>query len=203
MENKFLDRVSNLIQNKTARQSITAELESHILDKADYYEEIGYSKEIAMQKAIEGMGNPDDTAVPLNALHKNGKSKNIWSVITAVFAVAFCLLCFNVIPIEYLFRYGDASYMIVHSVTFDFLSMLICGVFLGDIRKEQEIKKHLIRYIAFSLFTFWGRVMYITPGFIVFIYTNESAHLYVRTHGPLRTYVWLYTGVCAGLHVRM
>ena len=58
-------------------------------------------------------------------------------------------------------------------------------------------------YIAFSLFTFWGRVMYITPGFIVFIYTNESAHLYVRTHGPLRTYVWLYTGVCAGLHVRM
>ena len=41
MENKFLDRVSDLIQNKTARESITAELESHILDKADYYEEIG------------------------------------------------------------------------------------------------------------------------------------------------------------------
>ena len=140
MENKFLDRVSSLIQSKTARQSITAELESHILDKADYYEEIGYSKEIAMQKAIEGMGNPDDTAVPLNALHKNGISKNIWSVITAVFAVAFCLLCFNVIPIEHLFRYGDASYMIVHSVTFDFLSMLICGVFLLLLCKAHRQK---------------------------------------------------------------
>ncbi|MEE0868407.1 MAG: permease prefix domain 1-containing protein, partial [Ruminococcus sp.] len=130
MENKFLNRVSELIQNKIARRSITAELESHILDKADYYEEIGYSKEVAIQKATEEMGNADDTAVPLNALHKNGKSKNLWSIITAVFAVAFSLLCFNVIPIEHLFRYGDASFSIVHSVTFDFLSMLICGAFL-------------------------------------------------------------------------
>lgn len=130
MKNKFLNRVSELIQNKTARQSITAELESHILDKADYYEEIGYSREVAMQKATEEMGNPDDTAVPLNALHKKGAVKGIWSIITAVFAVAFSLLCFNVIPIEHLFRYGDASYSIVHSVTFDFLSLLICGAFL-------------------------------------------------------------------------
>ena len=110
MQNNFIDRVWILIENKTARQSINAELESHILDKADYYEEIGYSKEAAIQKATEEMGSPDDTAVPLNALHKNGKSKNLWSIITAVFAVAFALLCFNVIPIEHLFRYGDASF---------------------------------------------------------------------------------------------
>ena len=140
MENKFLDRVSELIQNKTARESVTAELESHILDKADYYEEIGFSKEIAMQKATEEMGNPDDTAVPLNSLHQNGKGKNIWSVITAIFAVAFSFLCFNVIPIEHLFRYGDASYSIVHSVTFDFLSMLICGAFLLLLSKAYRQK---------------------------------------------------------------
>ena len=107
MENKFLDRVSDLIKNKTARQSITAELESHILDKADYYEEIGYSKEVAMRKATEEMGNPDDTAVPLNALHKKGVVKGVWSIITAVFSVAFSLLCFNVIPIEHRFYYAD------------------------------------------------------------------------------------------------
>ena len=75
MQNNFIDRVWILIENKTARESITAELESHILDKADYYEEIGYSKEVAMQKAIEEMGNPDDTAVPLNACTKTAKAK--------------------------------------------------------------------------------------------------------------------------------
>ena len=140
MENKFLDRVSDLIQNKTARQSITAELESHILDKADYYEEIGYSKEIAMQKATEEMGNPDDTAVPLNALHKKGARKNTWSIITAVFAFTFSLLCFNVIPIEHRFYYADNNYTVYHTVTADFISMLVLFLFVFLLYKAYRHK---------------------------------------------------------------
>ncbi|MGN0491732.1 permease prefix domain 1-containing protein [Ruminococcus sp.] len=140
MENKFLNRVSELIQNKTARQSITAELESHILDKADYYEEIGYSKEVAMQRATEEMGNPDDTAVPLNALHKKGARKNIWSIITAVFAIAFCLLCFNVIPIEHRFYYADNNYTIYHTATADFVSMLVLLAFVFLLYKAYRHK---------------------------------------------------------------
>ena len=140
MENKFLDRVSDLIKNKTARQSITAELESHILDKADYYEEIGYSKEVAMQRATEEMGNPDDTAVPLNSLHKNGMGKNVWSIITAVFAVAFSLLCFNVIPIEHRFYYADNNYTIYHTLTADFISMLVLFLFVFLLYKAYRHK---------------------------------------------------------------
>ena len=136
MENKFLDRVSSLIQNKTARQSISAELESHILDKADYYEEIGYSKEVAMQRATEEMGNPDDTAVPLNALHKKGVVKGVWSIITAVFAVAFSLLCFNVIPIEHCFYYADNN----HTATADFVSMLVLFLFVFLLYKAYRHK---------------------------------------------------------------
>lgn len=140
MENKFLDRVSELIQNKAARQSITAELESHILDKADYYEEIGYSKEVAMQRATEEMGNPDDTAVPLNALHKKGAVKGVWSIITAVFAVAFSLLCFNVIPIEHCFYYADNNYTIYHTATADFFSMLVLFLFVFLLYKAYRHK---------------------------------------------------------------
>ena len=140
MENKFLDRVSSLIQNKAARQSITAELESHILDKADYYEEIGYSKEVAMQKATEEMGNPDDTAVPLNALYKKGVVKGVWSIITAVFAVAFSLLCFNVIPIEHCFYYADNNYTIYHTATADFVSMLVLFLFVFLLYKAYRHK---------------------------------------------------------------
>ena len=140
MENKFLDRVSDLIQNTSARQSITAELESHILDKADYYEEIGYSKEVAMQRATEEMGNPDDTAVPLNALHKKGVVKGVWSIITAVFAVAFSLLCFNVIPIEHCFYYADNNYTIYHTATADFVSMLVLFLFVFLLYKAYRHK---------------------------------------------------------------
>ena len=140
MQNNFIDRVSDLIQNKTARESITAELESHILDKADYYEEIGYSEEVAMQKATEEMGNPDDTAVPLNALHKKGAVKGIWSIITAVFAVAFSLLCFNVIPLEHRFYYADNNYTIYHTVTADFISMLVLLLFAFLLYKAYRHK---------------------------------------------------------------
>ena len=144
MENKFLDRVSNLIQNKTARESITAELESHILDKADYYEEIGYCKEVAMQKATEEMGNPDDTAVPLNALHKNGKSKNVWSIITVVFAVFTAL--FN-LEFGRSFIYCQSEYFATSSVLFEVISFLICTAFVLLIYKAYR-QKNLVSAIA-------------------------------------------------------
>ena len=71
MTNRFIDKVSEQISDKHSRKLITAELESHLLDKIDYYVDIGYSKEEAEKRATDEMGNPEDTAVPLNALHNN------------------------------------------------------------------------------------------------------------------------------------
>ena len=71
MTNSFVDKVSEQISDKHSRKLITSELESHLLDKIDYYVDIGYSKEEAEKRATEEMGNPEDTAVPLNALHQN------------------------------------------------------------------------------------------------------------------------------------
>ena len=47
MKNKFLDKVAEQIADERSRKLITAELESHLLDKIDYYVDIGYSKEEA------------------------------------------------------------------------------------------------------------------------------------------------------------
>ena len=69
MKNKFLEKVSEQIEDEVSRELITSELESHLLDKIDYYVDIDYSKEEAEKRAAEEMGNPDDTAVPLNALY--------------------------------------------------------------------------------------------------------------------------------------
>ncbi len=152
MENKFLDRVSSLIQSKTARQSITAELESHILDKADYYEEIGYSKEVAMQKATEEMGNPDDTAVPLNALHKNSKSKNVWSIITAVFTVFIALFNFN-FGWDFIYcQYWE--FCVKSSVLYDDISLLICAAFVLLIYKAYRQKNFVSAIMILAALTF-------------------------------------------------
>ena len=44
MKNKFLEKVAEQIEDELSRELITAELESHLLDKIDYYVDIGYSK---------------------------------------------------------------------------------------------------------------------------------------------------------------
>lgn len=71
MTNGFIEKVAEQISDKHSRKLITAELESHLLDKIDYYVDIGYSKEDAEKRATEEMGNPDDTAVPLNFAYKH------------------------------------------------------------------------------------------------------------------------------------
>ena len=47
MKNKFLEKVAEQIEDERSRELITAELESHLLDKIDYYVDIGYSREEA------------------------------------------------------------------------------------------------------------------------------------------------------------
>ena len=45
MTNGFIEKVAEQISDKHSRKLITIELESHLLDKIDYYVDIGYSKE--------------------------------------------------------------------------------------------------------------------------------------------------------------
>ena len=41
MKNKFLEKVAEQIEDEHSRKLITSELESHLLDKIDYYVDIG------------------------------------------------------------------------------------------------------------------------------------------------------------------
>ena len=149
MENKFLNRVSDLIQNKTARQSITAELESHILDKADYYEEIGYSKEVAVQRATEEMGNPDDTAVPLNALHKSSVLKNIGTILS-VLLIAFLFFLGNTHCDS--FGYANNNLDCPHFVKYDFISLAIFAGYVLPLCLARRRKNKLIALVIIDSF---------------------------------------------------
>lgn len=58
MKNKFLEKVAEQIADERSRKLITAELKSHLLDKIDYYVDIGYSKEEAEKRATEKWAIP-------------------------------------------------------------------------------------------------------------------------------------------------
>ncbi len=133
MKNKFIEQVTAQIKNKTARTQIEQELESHILDKIDYYIEIGYPYEEAERRATEEMGNPEDTALPLNALHKKGKrifERAIW--------IWICIIYFFVSPLSADFNYQSDWYVISHSIGVDFLSLAFAAIFVFILIRAQK-----------------------------------------------------------------
>lgn len=101
MRQEYLQAVAGRINDKTARRQITEELESHLLDKIDYYTEIGYSPEEAEKRAVEEMGDPDDTALPLSTLH--GKRNLPLTVAALVFPVGMGILSI-ILPYDLLYR---------------------------------------------------------------------------------------------------
>lgn len=119
----FVNSVTGKIKNKRDKKLIAAELESHILDKADFYREIGYDEESALKKATEEMGNPDDTALPLRALH-SGATKKLWLVIIILFGLLSSVFWFFL-------SNNSMNYalpMQTHDIFLDWLSFFILAV---------------------------------------------------------------------------
>ena len=101
MRQEYLQAVAGRIKDKTARRQILEELESHLLDKIDYYTEIGYSPEEAEKRAVEEMGDPDDTALPLSTMH--GKRNLPLPVVSLVFLAGMGILSI-ILPYDLLYR---------------------------------------------------------------------------------------------------
>lgn len=66
---KFLKEVLSYVKFSLDRDDIKTELESHILEKADYYIEQGYDKEKAEELSINDMGDAKEIGIELNKQH--------------------------------------------------------------------------------------------------------------------------------------
>lgn len=154
MNNRFINEVTKHIKNKTAKQIIEDELSSHILDKIDYYVELGYTKEQAEQKAIEDMGDPEQTALPLNSLHNikwYKKRENIVAIIlNAVLIIAVCylhtaLLYDNSLLSLFSLIYSPVPHFATHFLYIDLISL---GVFILTLVTVISARKNRNKFIA-------------------------------------------------------
>jgi hypothetical protein len=66
---KFLEDVLSYIKFPFVKDNIKFELESHILEKINYYIEQGYDSEKAEELSINDMGNPKEIGIQLNKEH--------------------------------------------------------------------------------------------------------------------------------------
>ncbi len=122
MKDKYIEQVLKQITMKSAKELIAQELESHLEDKIDYYTDVGYSPEDAEQKAVEDMGSPDETAVPLSSLYniKWYKKFELW-----IGALLVAIHVYLMIFFPNNFKYTSVNYDILHFISIDFVSLLI------------------------------------------------------------------------------
>ena len=78
---QYLTHVTEKINHKQAKSEIVFELDAHIDERAQFYEEIGYTEEEAFEKAVEQMGDPERVGVSLSRLNPKGK---IWKTVLSV-----------------------------------------------------------------------------------------------------------------------
>ena len=67
---EYLSTVTEQIRCVKARELVIGELRDHILDQAEAYEAEGMFEEEAMEKAVRDMGDPVETGVSLDRVHR-------------------------------------------------------------------------------------------------------------------------------------
>ncbi len=78
---EYLQTVAEQIRYTKIRPSVTEELKNHILDQAEAYEECGAFPEEALERAIREMGDPVETGVALDRIHRPQMN---WGIVIAI-----------------------------------------------------------------------------------------------------------------------
>ncbi len=78
---EYLQTVSEQIRYTKIRPTVTAELKNHILDQAEAYEERGAFPEEALERAVREMGDPVETGVALDRIHRPQMN---WGIVIAI-----------------------------------------------------------------------------------------------------------------------
>ena len=105
------------------------------------------------------MGSPDDTAVPLNALHKSSAFKNIIAVISAIL-IAFLFFLGNIHSDR--FGYVNNNLDCPHFVKYDFISLAIFAGYVLLLYFARRRKNKLISLIIIDSFAIQVLLTYTT-----------------------------------------
>lgn len=77
---EYLTTVTEQIRCQKARELVSDELKDHILDQAEAYEAEGMFEEEALEKAVREMGDPVETGVSLDRVHRPQMEAEILAV---------------------------------------------------------------------------------------------------------------------------
>ncbi|MBR3816555.1 MAG: hypothetical protein IKJ27_07505 [Clostridia bacterium] len=144
---EYLEKAVPRMVSAKKYDKIRAELLSHILDKADFYIEIGYGKDAAYEKALEEMGEPEQVSTQFEEVYREKKTYCRIAFLIIIFADLFATVTgFGSSLISVFFK--DSLYL-----TYD--SLLISAVFLFSVviailYAYKEKHPSMLRTIGFA-----------------------------------------------------
>lgn len=90
----YIDSLIPKNLSEKRRKALFDELQCHILDKADRYEEIGYSKEESLDLALRDMGEDEKTKESIkDEFESLYREKTWWAILAGVLILLLNLLC--------------------------------------------------------------------------------------------------------------
>ena len=93
---EFLDTMSEQIRNPKVGVMAREEMENHIRDQAQAYEEMGMGRDEAISKAVGQMGDPVTTGVELDRIHRPKMEWGlfVWIVLFSILGLVIQYVCF-------------------------------------------------------------------------------------------------------------
>ena len=97
--NEYLSQVTDQIRCQKVHKAVRAELQAHLEDQAEAYESEGMSADEAMEKAVLEMGDPVETGVSLDRVHRPHME---WSALLLVGVIGiFSVILYMFAPFDY------------------------------------------------------------------------------------------------------
>ncbi len=137
---EFVDKfVPGNLSPKRA-ESVKSELTCHILDKVDYYKEIGYDESVSIDKAIEDFGTEEkDISYIYQEFEELYSEKKIYGVLSFLGIALMNLLC---IPLDFWIMTADvnpeADYFGILG-SFCLMFGVLSLVFLAGVKKYRKM----------------------------------------------------------------
>ena len=140
---EYLETVAEQIRYTKIRKTVTDELKAHILDQAQSYEDCGAFPKEALERAVREMGDPVETGVSLDRIHRPQMN---WGIVAGIALVSIFsigifyaadLLSNNTFPWQNHACYiiiGFLLMLIIYRLDYSFLvkySWQPCAIYIG------------------------------------------------------------------------
>ena len=145
---EYMEILLSQIRNEQAKKLVGQEIEAHIDDQAEAYIEFGVEPDIAEQKAVRSMGDPVETGVSLDRIHKPKMSWGMILLVAIMSVIGLTIqgLSWNQTGDLYFFRH-QVSFVIIGFICM----MLVCFIDYSRIANRGKILAviYLIVTVAF------------------------------------------------------